>query len=68
MPICPKCQIEYKEGFKFCGECGANLFSKEEAILSVEKKGIEVSEKSLICPNCNLAYEFGEICIQCGSP
>jgi len=68
MPICPKCQIEYKEGLKFCGECGATLVSKEEFTLAPEKKEVETSRKPLFCPNCHLAYEFGEICVQCGSP
>lgn len=68
MPVCPKCQIEYKEGLKFCGECGATLISKEESISTPEKRGAEISEKPLVCPNCHLAYEFGEVCIQCGSP
>jgi len=68
MPICPKCQIEYKEGLKFCGECGATLVSQEEFTLAPEKKEVEISRKPLFCPNCHLAYEFGEICVQCGSP
>ncbi len=29
---------------------------------------MEISRKPLFCPNCHLAYEFGEICVQCGSP
>ncbi len=68
MLICPKCHIEYKEGIKFCGECGATLISKEKGSPSPEKKEVEISGKSLVCPNCHLAYEFGEVCIQCGSP
>ncbi len=68
MLLCPKCHIEYKEGNKFCGECGAILISKENSTLSPGKKELEISGNPLVCPNCHLAYEFGEICIQCGSP
>ena len=25
MPWCPKCRIEYREGFNKCGDCGADL-------------------------------------------
>ena len=25
MPWCPKCEVEYREGFRTCADCGADL-------------------------------------------
>ena len=54
MPICPKCDIEYKEGEKFCWECGPPL--------------VAVSATPY-CSKCKLENERGtKFCKECGSP
>jgi rRNA maturation endonuclease Nob1 len=35
---------------------------------AVEKKEEEGPGQKLICPNCEIIYDFGSSCIQCGSP
>ncbi len=70
MLICMNCNVEYEEGRKFCKYCGEPLVPKLEPI-STQKKGNGPEEgKSvgkLICPDCQIIYEFGSSCIQCGS-
>jgi ketosteroid isomerase-like protein len=71
MLVCKSCNIEYEEGKKFCKHCGDPLVPKVESI-STQKKVNRAEEENadgkLICPNCNIIYEFGSSCIQCGSP
>ncbi len=63
------CNIEYEEERKFCKYCGDPLVPKMEPI-SPQKKGGSTEEeldKKLICPDCQITYEFGSSCIQCGA-
>jgi rRNA maturation endonuclease Nob1 len=70
MLICPRCQIEYRERSKLCSECGSPLVPKEKPSFTPMKKDKNEDGNlggPLICLNCNLVYEFGEFCVQCGS-
>ncbi len=69
MVICPKCNIEYDAGKKFCRKCG-NFLLTEEAPAGLEGWGPigEVRTKAkLICPKCQALYEIGNYCRKCGS-
>ena len=65
------CNVEYEEERKFCKYCGEPLIPKIEPISTQKKAERTEEEKSdgkLICPDCQIVYEFGSSCIQCGSP
>jgi ribosomal protein L40E len=69
MVICPKCNIEYDAGKKFCRKCGSFLLT-EETPVGLEGWGPigEVRTKAkLICPKCQALYEIGNYCRRCGS-
>jgi ribosomal protein L40E len=69
MAICPKCNIEYDAGKKFCRKCGSFLLT-EETPVGLEGWGPigEVRTKAkLICPKCQALYEIGNYCRRCGS-
>ncbi len=64
------CNVEYEEERKFCKHCGEPLIPKIEPISTQKKSDRTEEEKSdgkLICPDCQIVYEFGSSCIQCGS-
>jgi DNA-directed RNA polymerase subunit M/transcription elongation factor TFIIS/ketosteroid isomerase-like protein len=70
MAICPKCNIEFDAGKKFCRKCGSFLLTEEEAPAGLEGWGPigEVRTKAkLICPKCQALYEIGNYCRKCGS-
>jgi len=70
MVICPKCNIEYDAGKKFCRKCGSFLLTEEEAPAGLEGwgpiGGVRTKAK-LICPKCQALYEIGNYCRTCGS-
>lgn len=71
MVICPKCNIEYDAGKKFCRKCGSFLLTaEEEAPAGLEGwgpiGGVRTKAK-LICPKCQALYEIGNYCRKCGS-
>jgi DNA-directed RNA polymerase subunit M/transcription elongation factor TFIIS len=71
MVICPKCNIEYDTGKKFCRKCGSFLLTaEEEAPAGLEGwgpiGGVRTKAK-LICPKCQALYEIGNYCRRCGS-
>jgi uncharacterized protein YbaR (Trm112 family)/ketosteroid isomerase-like protein len=64
------CNIEYEEERKFCKYCGEPLIPKIGPISTqkkVDRPEEEKSDEKLICPDCQIVYEFGSSCIQCGS-
>lgn len=70
MAICPKCNIEYDAGKKFCRRCGSFLLTEEEAPVGFEGRapiGGVRAEARLICPKCQALYEIGNYCRRCGS-
>ena len=70
MRVCMSCNVEYKEDKKLCNYCGGPLVMKEEPPpnqKNMDKKEEEELGQKLICPNCEIIYEFGSSCIQCGS-
>jgi ketosteroid isomerase-like protein len=70
MLICVNCNIEYEEERKFCKYCGEPLIPKIGPISTQKKVDRPEEEKSdgkLICPDCQIVYEFGSSCIQCGA-
>lgn len=70
MRVCMSCNVEYKEDKKFCNYCGGPLVMKEDPPpnqKNMDKKEGEESGQKLICPNCEIIYEFGSSCIQCGA-
>ena len=40
MMICPKCKVEYQEGFTECTDCGEQLVSSEETKYLLSSSGI----------------------------
>ena len=70
MVICPKCNIEYDAGKKFCRKCGSFLLAEEETPPGLEGwgpiAGVRTKAK-LICPKCQALYEIGNYCRRCGS-
>jgi uncharacterized protein YbaR (Trm112 family)/ketosteroid isomerase-like protein len=71
MSVCTSCNVEFEEDKKFCSYCGGPLTQKTEP-MSAPKKGNRADEEKpegkLYCPHCQITYEFGSSCIQCGSP
>jgi ketosteroid isomerase-like protein len=70
MAVCPKCNIEYDAGEKFCKKCGSFLLTEEEPPPGLEGlgpiEGVRTKAK-LICPKCQTLYEIGNYCKRCGS-
>jgi DNA-directed RNA polymerase subunit M/transcription elongation factor TFIIS len=71
MVICPKCNIEYDAGKKFCRKCGSFLLTAEEEVPAGLEGwgptgGVRTKAK-LICPKCQALYEIGNYCRKCGS-
>jgi hypothetical protein len=70
MVVCPKCNIEYDAGKKFCRKCGSFLLTEEEPLPGLEGLGpiggVRTKAK-LICPKCQALYEIGNYCKRCGS-
>ena len=70
MVVCPKCNIEYDGGKKFCRKCGSFLLTEEEPPPGLEGlgpiEGVRTKAK-LICPKCQALYEIGNYCKRCGS-
>jgi rRNA maturation endonuclease Nob1 len=70
MLVCKKCHIEYEDSKNVCSQCGGPLMPKEGPISDHENMNETKEEKVgevLICPNCKTAYEFGKVCLKCGS-
>ena len=70
MVICPKCNIEYDAGKKFCRKCGSFLLTEEEPPAGLEGRGPIAgvrAQAKLICPKCQALYEIGNYCRKCGS-
>lgn len=80
MVTCPKCQIDYPEGKKFCRECGGPLLPKGDPpttkkALMGEGSGATAPTKkedqtpALFCSACDLDYPLGKkFCKNCGGP
>ena len=71
MLVCMNCNVEYEEDRRLCKHCGNPLVPKVEPISTqkkVDRTEGEKSDRKLICPDCEIIYEFGSSCIQCGSP
>ena len=69
MLFCKKCQIEYEDDRRFCGQCGSFLIRKEEALPDLEDTENPTEEKpkeKFICPDCKIIYEKTKTCIRCG--
>ncbi|MBM4139874.1 MAG: zinc ribbon domain-containing protein [Nitrospira sp.] len=78
MLYCPKCNLTYEEGKKFCKECGGKLVVKEEAdsvsTESHEKPEVAfvhetkiIDEKKKYCPSCGIEYTSDKkFCKTCG--
>ena len=70
MLVCPKCNIEYEEGKKFCRKCGSFLLTEEGStfeLLFTESTELEKKEENLFCPKCQESYKKGKYCRTCGS-
>lgn len=70
MLVCPKCNIEYEEGKKFCRKCGSFLLSEEGSTFELslmESTELEKTEENLFCPKCRAFYKKGKYCRKCGS-
>jgi len=70
MLVCMNCNVEYEDERRFCKYCGEPLVPKLEPV-STQKKVNGTDEGKavgkLICQDCQIIYEFGSACIQCGS-
>ncbi len=70
MVVCPKCNLRYDEGKKFCRRCGSFLLTTEEAPGPQEGrvKAAGAKERAeLICPKCKALYRIGNYCRSCGA-
>ena len=70
MLFCKKCQVEYEDDRRFCGQCGSFLIRKEEALPDfedTEKPAEEKPKEKFICPDCKIIYEKSKTCIRCGA-
>jgi uncharacterized membrane protein YvbJ len=70
MLVCPECNIEYKEGKKFCRKCGSFLLSEEGSTFEFpigESFEEGKTRENLFCPKCQKYYELGKYCRKCGS-
>ncbi len=70
MLVCLNCNVEYEEERRYCKYCGEPLVPKSEPDSTQKKASGTDTGKAigkLICPDCQIIYEFGTACIQCGS-
>jgi uncharacterized membrane protein YvbJ len=70
MLVCPKCNIEYEEGKKFCRKCGSFLLSEDGSTFELsimESAELRKTEENLFCPKCKESYKKGRYCRKCGS-
>jgi RNA polymerase subunit RPABC4/transcription elongation factor Spt4 len=70
MLVCPKCNIAYEEGKKFCRKCGSFLLSEEGSTFELpimESTELQKTEENLFCPKCQEFYRKGKYCRKCGS-
>ena len=49
---CDKCGLAYKDGAKFCEDCGADLASEAAAELTCDKCGFAHNEDDKFCQSC----------------
>ena len=65
--ICPNCEHEIEEGFKFCPECGTQLECKEDEIYSQPKPEQNVMRRGIIKCDCGQEFYFETTkdCIAC---
>ena len=70
MAICPRCNVEYGEGKKYCRKCGSFLLTEEGSTFElpiVESGEPEKAEENLFCPSCQQFYGKVKYCRKCGS-
>jgi hypothetical protein len=70
MLVCPKCNLKYEEGKKFCRKCGSFLLTEEGSTFEfpiVESTELKKTEENLVCPRCQEFYKKGKYCRKCGS-
>lgn len=70
MLVCRSCNVEYEDGRRFCKYCRGPLVPKLQPDPTDKKlDGMDEGKAAgkLICPDCQIIYEFGTACIQCGS-
>ncbi len=70
MLVCPKCNIDYEEGKKFCRKCGSFLLSEEGSTFELPIVGsteLKKREENLFCPTCQEYYRKGKYCRKCGA-
>ena len=70
MAVCPKCNIAYEAGKKYCRKCGSLLLTEEKPLPGFKQIDLpegETTEEKLLCPKCKLLYEIGNYCRKCGS-
>ncbi len=75
MPICPKCETEYRDGFDTCFDCQVELvesIKRPASLDTVEEKYVEdmfetPEEEIRFCLNCFVEFvPEAEICPPCG--
>ena len=70
MAVCPKCNIAYEAGKKYCRKCGSLLLTEEKPFPGFKQIDLpegETTEEKLLCPKCKVLYEIGNYCRKCGS-
>ncbi|HGY91535.1 MAG TPA: hypothetical protein ENK43_10215 [Planctomycetes bacterium] len=75
MPICPKCEEEYRDGFDVCADCGVPLVEAiaateeipEEEAVAAEELLADEEEEHTFCPGCFSEYRpDASLCAPCG--
>jgi endogenous inhibitor of DNA gyrase (YacG/DUF329 family) len=56
--ICPNCEHEIEEGFKFCNECGTQLEWKDIEVYFPPKPEQDVMREGNIMCDCGQAFYF----------
>ena len=65
MNYCAECGFKIDSGFKYCPNCGSNIFSENTSLAETENQSIDI----IICKNCGEGNSTeNSTCFSCGVP